>query len=1035
MQHTLIGLALVVIVAIVAALLAPTFVDWNSWRAEFEARASALVGARVAIRGPISATLLPTPAFVFNDVMVGGREQSGLTAAEVRGVLSLGALVRGAIEAEEVVLSRPVARLVIERDGRLVLPAGTGGGPDAFSISRITIERGALAIENRAGGFVAIDDLNAAGELRSRRGPLRLDGRFVHEGRRFSLRLAAGRFGADGSGRVRLSLDRADGAQFEADGTLLFAGAAPRFDGKATLAARGDAPWRVAATARAGADEVVLSELTLVLGADERAIELAGNARFDPRPNGRLSASLRAARLDLDHAGRGNAPRKPWTALAPLFEALALGDGLPFRGRAEVAIDSIAAGGGLMRDLRATILLRDGAPVVENIEARLPGRGFVRVRGTAGGAAFAGDVALEAEEPAAFLRWLAGTGQALVVEDGGALKLAGKVEASANGIAVEELSGALGITRMTGRARYTAATKPERLAFELEVVRPEGLESVVEMVAGTDEAGALLQRVAAFAPALQLSGTVVVEPRGYAVDIAARGSALQASLRARLDAAGMLVDEARFAVESEAGRLLTLVGLAPGRVSGQGRLEGTLTRRKDGALGIDGRLAVPGATIAGAGSVRIAAEGRIEPALKLTLEAADLRALAPIFDRAAGERALSGAGTALLARQRDGMVLDDLALRLGETRISGRLDLAALDPPAFAGRLAVDRTELATLLALALGRGGGSGFWPETPLSPPPLSGASGAIDLEIAALPLAGPLVAANAEFRLRIGATEATITGFAADLAGGRLAGEVRIRDPLALDARLSLAKADLARLVPGNKLRGRADITLILSGQGKTPAVLAASLAGQGVLLVDAPEIDGLDPGALTAVLDNPPPSDEAKITAALAEALARGPLKLDRLETPIVVAAGVARAGKVRTAAGPVQVALDGSLDFARLALDAAVELEAPAPPGLSARPTAVVRWRGSLAAPERRIEAGGLAAVLALRAMERVTNQIQGGVPIIMAPAEPVAPQREPTRPKRPAPQLNAAPPLPPPLEIRPVPGARLKQPREERMPQ
>jgi hypothetical protein len=68
-------------------------------------------------------------------------------------------------------------------------------------------------------------------------------------------------------------------------------------------------------------------------------------------------------------------------------------------------------------------------------------------------------------------------------------------------------------------------------------------------------------------------------------------------------------------------------------------------------------------------------------------------------------------------------------------------------------------------------------------------------------------------------------------------------------------------------------------------------------------------------------------------------------------------------------------------------------------------------------------------------MERVTNQIQSGVPIIMAPAEPVAPQRVPTRPKRPAPQLNAAPPLPPPLEIRPVPGARLKQPREERMPQ
>jgi hypothetical protein len=1019
-QHTLIGLALVVIVAIVAALAAPTFIDWNRWRAEFEARASALVGARVTIRGPISATLLPTPAFVFTDVAVGGREQTGLTAAEVRGVLSLGALVRGALEAEEVVLSRPVARLVIERDGRLVLPAGAGGGFDAISISRVTIERGALAIENRAGGFVAIDDLNAVGELRSRLGPLRLDGRFVHEGRRFTLRLAAGRFGADGSGRMRLALDRADGAQFEVDGTLLLGGALPRFEGKGMLGARGDVPWRVAGTVRAGADEVVLGELTLTLGADERAIELAGDARFEPRPSGRITAALRAARLDLDQAARGGAPRKPWTALTPLFEVLALGDGLPFRGRAEVAIDSIAAGGGLLRDLRAVLSLRDGGLVAESIEARLPGRGFVRARGTASGAAFAGDVALEAEEPAAFLRWLTGAGRALVVDDGGGLKLTGKIDASAKGIAVEELNGALGLTRISGRVRHTAVPKPERLTFELDLARPEGLENVIEMAVGTDEAGALLRRLAAFAPSVKLSGTVVAEPRAFAVDVAARGSALQASLRARLDAAGMLADEARFSVEGEAGRLLTLVGLVPGRVAGQGRLEGTLTRQKDG-FGVDGKLAVAGAIIAGAGDLRIAADGRIEPTLKLALEAADVRALAPVLDRAAGGRVLPGSGTARLTRQRDGIVLDELALKLGDARIGGRLELATLDPLAFTGRLAVDRTELATLLALALGRGGGTGFWPETPLSPPPLAGASGAIDLEIAALALAGPLVAANAEFRLRIGA-ETAVTGFAADLAGGRLAGEARIRNPLALDARLSLAKADLARLVPGNRLRGRADVTLILSGQGRTPAALAANLAGQGVLLVDAPEIDGLDPGALDAVLDNPPPSDEAKVAAALAETLARGPLKLDRLEAPIVVAAGVARAGKVRTSAGPVQVALEGSVDLARLILDAAVELEAPAPPGLSARPAAVVRWRGPLAAPERRIEAGPLATVLALRAMERVTNQIQSGVPIIMAPAEPVAPPRAPAPAKRP--QTNTAPPLPPPLEIRPLPGAR-----------
>ncbi|HVT54603.1 MAG TPA: AsmA family protein, partial [Xanthobacteraceae bacterium] len=116
MQHGLLGLALALIAAIVAALAAPLFVDWNAWRPEFEQRASVLLGTPVTIKGPIEASILPTPAFVMRDVTMGDAEHgTGLKAGQIRGILSLGALFRGAVEAEEIVLTRPKMRLTLGR--------------------------------------------------------------------------------------------------------------------------------------------------------------------------------------------------------------------------------------------------------------------------------------------------------------------------------------------------------------------------------------------------------------------------------------------------------------------------------------------------------------------------------------------------------------------------------------------------------------------------------------------------------------------------------------------------------------------------------------------------------------------------------------------------------------------------------------------------------------------------------------------------------------------------------------------------------
>ena len=62
MQTTLLGLAIAIILALVAALVGPLLIDWGGYRSLFEAEASRLIGVDVRVTGAIDARLLPSPS-------------------------------------------------------------------------------------------------------------------------------------------------------------------------------------------------------------------------------------------------------------------------------------------------------------------------------------------------------------------------------------------------------------------------------------------------------------------------------------------------------------------------------------------------------------------------------------------------------------------------------------------------------------------------------------------------------------------------------------------------------------------------------------------------------------------------------------------------------------------------------------------------------------------------------------------------------------------------------------------------------------
>src|SRR5579864_9667417 len=119
-QTTLLGLAIALIIALVAALVGPYFVDWNQFRPQFEAEASQVVGAPVRVAGALEARLLPSPSLRLRSVVVGGANDLGKVRADKLDVeFSLGSLMRGEWRAVELTIGGMALDLGLDSNGRI----------------------------------------------------------------------------------------------------------------------------------------------------------------------------------------------------------------------------------------------------------------------------------------------------------------------------------------------------------------------------------------------------------------------------------------------------------------------------------------------------------------------------------------------------------------------------------------------------------------------------------------------------------------------------------------------------------------------------------------------------------------------------------------------------------------------------------------------------------------------------------------------------------------------------------------------------
>jgi len=237
LQTTLLGLAIAIILTLVAALVGPLLVDWGSHRSMFEAEASRIIGVNVRVAGAIDARLLPSPQLLLHDIEIGGGAET-IRARSLGVELALGPLMRGEWRAAEMHLAGPRVSLGLDKAGQVRAPnMAVAFKPDELSVDRLSIEDGTLTLTDVASGTnLTLGRVSFIGEARSLVGPVKGEGSVTIDGKLYPYRLTVGRLSEERTLKLHVNVDPVDRPlSVDIDGALALAGGEPRFDGTLSM--------------------------------------------------------------------------------------------------------------------------------------------------------------------------------------------------------------------------------------------------------------------------------------------------------------------------------------------------------------------------------------------------------------------------------------------------------------------------------------------------------------------------------------------------------------------------------------------------------------------------------------------------------------------------------------------------------------------------------------------------------------------------------------------------------------------------------
>jgi hypothetical protein len=1027
---TYIGIGLIALLT--AALAAPYLIDFEAHRARIAEEIASSSGAQVALNGPLSLRLLPTPQISADNVELSGSAGS-LRAKSAFLELSLPALIQGRLQFSQARCED--CDISIETEKPIAANAA------ALQFDQLVLRGARITLLKTGAPGLVVEKLDLSASAPALDGPWRGQGAFSARGEKFSFSFAGDAL-AKKMMPIKASLTApGETGRLDVDGRLDFGGDL-RFEGNAKASGElAPGPWQAEAQFFAGLDGVEAQSLSARLGDRALSAKISGAARYQVKTD-KIALDLSATQIDA-----------AWTVFFtdPLLAAGASAGPIDLRLRAD-SLDWAGASFSQIEVSRQTggpLTLRGNGPGGSHLDvAAASDKGFWRGMG---GLKIANYGAFVAGLPdvAPFPRLAFG-----------AVEIGGDFTASPEEFVLNRGNLALDRAHFQGDLRFRPKSQERRaffaahlaapaldldaapdlgdalpedvdldLALEAQTVRlarngqklgeaghvrahflRDGVSSRLEKldlqkVGGADmtASAAWGRNFAGLKGEARLKAADMSElaqffarlfPGAATRAFASRGKAFSpADLVARAGGG-----DAGFSLGGALGGAKIFASLAPASV---GKWSAALDfAAPDGGV-LLGQLGSPLLSAQKLGPAHISAKTEAAPDGKLAVIATgDLAGAHGDFHGAvedfAGSPAVSGdlalngdfsrilsgfGATAAPARlqakldQRDGAIrLREMAGAWGATRFSGDVSMSA---DGIDGSLSCDRLQATTLAALVLGAPAPAkqgALWSSLSFAPvvvdPPRVRRLAVETDDL--LPFGG-----RARFDLALGPGLFSVSEAKVEAGDSSLSGRLDLRRE---GAQVTVTgDVEVERLTAKNPALSAAfGGKLHFAGNGASLAALIGSLAGAGEIRADTlgvsgASIDGPD-DALAASEKNDAPFDASATAKSLDAFFARGAAELAQPALSARLADGKLVLTREEGAEPRLEISYDLRDATMALILSAGARR---APEGWTATlPRAEVVWSGPWSAPARRIESTAFVNAVAARALEREQTRIE-----------------------------------------------------------
>jgi uncharacterized protein involved in outer membrane biogenesis len=504
MRKLLFGFIGIVVIAVGAALIVPSIIDWNGYKAEIASQVRQATGRELQINGDLDLAILPSPRLSAIDVRFANLK--GATAPHMAQLKSLQVSVRlapllsGKVEVESISLIGPIIELERLSDGRTnwdLVPktenstassssatenTAAGGQSESIRLDSIHIEDGTIIYRDSAEEMVEkIENLNLEISAKSLSGPFVVDGGLTVRGIPLEIATSVGKISGPGPAAIKLGV-RVPNTQSEIDltGALNQLNAKPRLKGK--ISAKGpDLAKLFTAITRSPQPEMLRQDFTLnaQIDASAKAIAIDGIALSfgGTHANGGVNAvlgeklqadiALRIGRIDLDKLLAINPASSSKSDAATANQAADMGKpkiqsgfALPknINGTLDLAVDAATFKGGQIRGIKFAASLNDGELTLNQVTARLPGGAEASLFGfliaKKGKPDFDGSVDLRADNLRAVMSWLKVDTSTIPADRLRKFSFAAKVAGNPAQIQLSKINMRLDASRIKGGVTY-----------------------------------------------------------------------------------------------------------------------------------------------------------------------------------------------------------------------------------------------------------------------------------------------------------------------------------------------------------------------------------------------------------------------------------------------------------------------------------------------------------------------------------------------------------------------------------------------------